>query len=171
MWRTLKSLLKFPATRGTLVFQQALCLVFLLLGCPLLRADMSSVPLGSTIRGFVMPQRNEQGEMQANITGDTATAVSVNRTTITGLKIELYDGKEVGTTITSPKSDLWNEENRLSTRSGVLIKRENMTITAQTMEWELKEQRAVLRQQVRVVIDKLDFGAKPKDETKPESLQ
>jgi hypothetical protein len=129
---------------------------------PLLQSQVAPVPLGSTIKGFVLPQRNAEGELSANITGETAKAVSINRTEITGLKIDLYEGKEIGTVITSPKSDLWNEENRLSTRSGVLIKRGDMTISAEAMEWELKEQRAVLRKQVRVVIDKFDFGATPK---------
>ena len=143
-----------------------LSLFLLFLGCSCLLADMSAIPLGATIKGFVMPQRNEQGEMQANITGDTAKAVSVNRTEIEGLKIELYDGKEIGTVITSPKSDLWVQENRLSTRNGVLIKRGDMIISALSMEWELKEQRAVLRRQVRVEVQKFDFGAPPSGEAK-----
>ncbi len=143
-----------------------LSLVFVVLSSCLLKADLSSLPLGATIKGFVLPQRNAQGEMQATIKGDTAKAVSMNRTEITGLTIEIYDGKDIGTVITSDKADLWNEDNRLSTRSGVIIKRGDMQISSRSMEWELKEQRAVLREQVRVVIEKLDFGVPATESTK-----
>jgi hypothetical protein len=88
--------------------------------------------------------------------------VSVNRTEIYGLKIQLYEGDTVMTTITAPRSDLWNLENRLTGRDGVRVERGDLEITAQMVEWEPKQQRAILRKEVRVVIKEMDFGATQK---------
>lgn len=118
-------------------------------------ANMSQ---GQVTKGFTLPQYQD-GKQTAMISGDEARVISVNRTEITGLKVDLYEDGKVTTTITSPKSDYWNADNKMRTRYGVEIKRPDMTVSAQTMEWEIKEQRGVLRQNVKVVINTLDLSA------------
>jgi hypothetical protein len=139
-----------------------LSLILLLLSLLSSQAQVTPAPLGSTVKGFVLPQRNAEGKLEANITGDTAKVVSVNRTEIYGLKIQLYEGDTVMTTITAPRSDLWTLENRLTGRDGVRVERGDLEITAQMVEWEPKQQRAILRKEVRVVIKEMDFGATQK---------
>ena len=137
----------------------------LVLGAVGLLADInpSTMPVGSVIKGFVMPQRNAQGDLQANITGDAANVVSPNRIVITGLKVQLYDaaGTVVTTTITSPQCDFWQLERRLSGHSGVLIVRPESRITADNVDWDFKTQTAVLHKNVRVVLPQFAVGNPP----------
>jgi len=118
----------------------------------------SSAPVGSTIKGFTWPQRNEAGELEANLTGDEARVISVNRTEVVNAKLERYnsDGK-VTLTITSPQCDLWVMDHRVSTKNGVRMETPEMIVTAQQMDWETTEKRGVLRHNVRVVLPNLNL--------------
>ena len=132
-------------------------------GISRLSAQMNGMPLGSVVRNFVMPQRDAQGDLQANITGDQATIVSYNRTQIINLKVELYDssGQNVTTTVTSPRCDYWTLERRLSSSDGVLLVRPESRITADAVEWDFKTQIAVLHSNVKVVLPKFTIGGTP----------
>ncbi|MDD2677221.1 MAG: hypothetical protein PHP75_07125 [Methylacidiphilaceae bacterium] len=124
------------------------------------RADSASIPLGSVVKEFRLPQRNTQGGLDGVITGREAHAISVNRTEIIDMKIELYDQGKIGTTILSPRCDLWKLEDRLSTQSGAVVERPDLRLTSQIMDWEVAEHRGVFRQNVRVVLFHLPL-AKP----------
>jgi len=136
---------------------------FGLAGVSRLSAQMNGMPLGSVVKNFVMPQRDAQGDLQANITGDQATIVSYNRTQIINLKVELYDsgGQTVTTTVTSPRCDYWTLERRLSSSDGVLVVRPESRITADAIEWDFKTQIAVLHNNVKVVLPKFTIGGTP----------
>ena len=125
---------------------------------------MGAMPLGSEIRGFSMPQRNGAGQLEANIAGETATAVSISRTAIRGLHVDLYDGGKVASVITAPQCDFWNLERRLSGSGGVQIQRADVRITADAFDWDFKTQSALLRNHVRVGLGKFIVGA-PTDST------
>src|SRR5262249_41433183 len=83
--------------------------------------SMSAVGVGEVTRDFSFPQINEKGKVEAMLTGKEARTITANRTQISDMKIEVYDGDTVTTTITSPKCDLWNMDKTLRTRSGVVI--------------------------------------------------
>ncbi|HEY8966946.1 MAG TPA: hypothetical protein VIM58_10905, partial [Candidatus Methylacidiphilales bacterium] len=137
-----------------------LVLAAFFLAAPLLRAQqqIGAMPLGSEIKGFSMPQRNTAGEMEANIAGDTAKAVSVNRTAITGLRVDLYSDGKIASVITAPQCDFWNLERRLSGGTGVEVKRADVTIRADSFDWDFKTQTAFLRNHVRVDLGKFVVG-------------
>jgi hypothetical protein len=118
----------------------------------------NSSPVGTVVKGFTMPLRNEAGVMEANLTGREAKVLTVNRTRIDDLKIEIYEGEKVAVLITSPSCDFWRADNRLTTRNGVNIEREGMVIQANGMEWEYKDKRGVLRQQVKVTLKNFNLG-------------
>ncbi|WP_018291947.1 hypothetical protein [Verrucomicrobium sp. 3C] len=124
-------------------------------------ADSASIPLGSVVKEFRLPQRNAQGGLDGVITGREAHAISVNRTEIIDMKIELYDQGKIGTTILSPRCDLWKLQDRLSTQSGAVVERPDLRLTSQTMDWEVGEHRGVFRQNVRVVLFHLPLGKPP----------
>ncbi|MDD4932256.1 MAG: hypothetical protein PHO89_02165 [Methylacidiphilaceae bacterium] len=130
-------------------------------------ADSASIPLGSVVKEFRLPQRNAQGGVDAIVTGREAHAISVNRTEIMDMKIELYDQGKIGTTILSPRCDLWKLEDRLSTQSGAVVERPDLRLTSQIMDWEVAEHRGVFRQNVRVVLFHLPL-AKPPGQPKAE---
>lgn len=122
---------------------------------------------GQVTKGFTLPQY-QNGKLTAMINGAEARTISVNRTEIIDLKVDLYEADTVSTTITSPKSDYWTADNKMRTRFGVVITRADMVISAQTMEWEIKEQRGVLRQDVKVVLNSLDL-TKPAETPSPQA--
>lgn len=145
----------------------ALCLLAAVIPAPAQQTPAQPAPSksptggmtqGQVTKGFTLPQYQD-GKPTAMISGEEARVISVNRTEITGLKVDLYEDGKVTTTITSPKSDYWTADNKMRTRFGVQISRADMVITAQTMEWEVKEQRGVLRQNVKVVLNSLDLAA------------
>lgn len=129
------------------------------------KSPTGNMTQGQVTKGFTLPQYTD-GKLTAMINGGEARVISVNRTEITALRVDLYEDGKVATTITSPKSDYWNADNKMRTRFGVEIVRSDMTVTAQTMEWEIKEQRGVLRQNVKVVLNSLDL-AKPAETPNP----
>jgi hypothetical protein len=118
----------------------------------------SSQPVGQVIKNFSMPQTDANGAITSMTMGDEAHVISANRTEIRNMKIDLYEGNDVTTVIQSPRCDLWKSINRLRTREGVIIKRPNMEITAQTMDWECADRRGVLRQNVRVIMQDFNLG-------------
>lgn len=138
----------------------ALCWAVILAFSERSAADSASIPLGSVVKEFRLPQRNSQGQLDGIITGREARAISVNRTEILDMKIDLYDQGKVSTTILSPRCDLWKLEGRLSTQSGAVIERPDLRLTSQIMDWEVGGHRGVFRQNVRVVLYHLPL-AKP----------
>lgn len=132
-----------------------------------------STTIGSVVKGFSIPQHNESGELVSKIGGSEANTVSPNRAVIKELTMEFYNKGAVTMKITSPKSDYWFLQNRLNTREGVIIERENMTISAQVFQWDEKEKKGVLQKNVSVVLKNFDLATPvtPPSSTTPLSPQ
>ena len=111
-----------------------------------------STTIGSVVKGFSLPQHNEEGELISKIAGTQANTVSPNRAVIKELVMEFYHKGEVTMKVTSPKCDYWFLQNRLNTRDGVTIERDNMVITAQNFQWEEKAKKGILQKNVSVVL-------------------
>jgi hypothetical protein len=127
-------------------------------------------PIGSTVKGFVLDQRDPQtGELKATLRGATAKVLTVNRTEITDMAVEMMSGDKVSMTMTSPKCNYWHLEGRLSTNNSVKIMRDDLEIEAQNMEWDYKERKGVLRNNVKVIMKGIDLGSPAEPATKPAS--
>lgn len=111
-----------------------------------------STTIGSVVKGFSVPQHNDEGELISKIAGTQANTVSPNRAVIKELIMEFYNKGEVTMKVTSPQCDYWFLQSRLNTREGVTIERDNMVITAQNFQWEEKEKKGVLQKNVKVII-------------------
>ncbi|WP_093285050.1 hypothetical protein [Verrucomicrobium sp. GAS474] len=144
-------------------------IVLLAPASPLRAQQIGAMPLGSEIKGFSMPQRNTAGEMEANIAGETAKAVSISRTAIQGLHVDLYSDGKVASVITAPKCDFWNLERRLSGSSGVAIQRADLQIRADSFDWDFKTQTALLRNNVHVGLGKFIVGVPAASAASPSS--
>ncbi|MEM9399024.1 MAG: hypothetical protein AAF984_02340 [Verrucomicrobiota bacterium] len=108
--------------------------------------------IGSIIRGFEMPQHDENGVLKLKVIGREATVMTMNRIKVRGLKIELYDNDETIMEVTSKQSDFWRIENRLTTSHGVNIKRAGLNVEAENMDWNLTENRGHLQGKVKVTL-------------------
>jgi hypothetical protein len=84
-----------------------------------------------------------------------------NRTEVTNIKVELFDEGKVTTVMTSPLCDLWRTEGRVTTKSGIILKRDNLEMQSESADWLYKEKKGVLKGNVKVVVSNFEFGAKP----------
>lgn len=113
--------------------------------------------MGDSAKKFTLPV-SENGEVKMKISGDEATKLSINRTEIVNMKIELMNKGLPETIITSPRAYFWTLDQRLQTRNGVRIDRGDMLITAKAMEWQLKNEKGTLRNGVSVKLTGFDLG-------------
>ncbi|MEM1059163.1 MAG: hypothetical protein AAGK14_07930 [Verrucomicrobiota bacterium] len=120
-------------------------------------AQAGGLSMGDKAKKFTLPV-SENGEVKMKISGDEATKLSVNRTEIVNMKIELLEQGIPETIITSPRAYFWTQDRRLQTRNGVRIDRGDMLITAKSMEWQLQGDKGTLRRGVTVKLTGFDVG-------------
>ena len=120
---------------------------------PAVAGNGPEFPIGSVIQNFALPQADASGKKTAMVNGKRATVVSPNQLKIEDLNVELFnsDGK-VETTITATRSDFWRKENRLTTDSGILVKRPTLMISSNGIDWNVADSSGTLYNRVRVVL-------------------
>ena len=79
--------------------------------------------------------------------------MKLNQLKIEDLKVELFNSEgDIETTITATRSDFWRKENRLTTDSGILVKRPTLLISSNGIDWNVAESNGTLYNRVRVVL-------------------
>lgn len=133
---------------------RALAVSALFLGVGALRAGNGpEFPIGSVIQNFSLPQTDATGRQTAIVKGKRATVVSPNQLKIEELNVELYNAEgKPETTITATRSDFWRKENKLTTDSGILVKRPTLLISANGIDWNVADSSGTLYTRVRVVL-------------------
>lgn len=133
---------------------RALAVSALFFGVGALRAGNGpEFPIGSVIQNFSLPQTDATGRQTANVKGKRATVVSPNQLKIEELNVELYNAEgKPETTITATRSDFWRKENKLTTDSGILVKRPTLLISANGIDWNVADSSGTLYTRVRVVL-------------------
>ena len=126
----------------------------LLLGATTLRAGNGpEFPIGSVIQNFSLPQTDSSGRQTALVKGKRATVVSPNQLKIEDLDVELFNSEgKVETTITATRSDFWRKENKLTSDTGILVKRPTLLISANGIDWNVADSSGTLYTRVRVVL-------------------
>ena len=110
-------------------------------------------PIGSVIQNFSLPQADASGRPTALVKGKRATVVSPNQLKIEDLNVELYNAAgKTETTITATRSDFWRRENKLTSDSGILVKRPTLLISANGIDWNVADSSGTLYNRVRVVL-------------------
>jgi hypothetical protein len=122
--------------------------------------NMPQLPVGQTFKNFEYPYYQD-GKLKFTGSAAQAKGITLNRAETTDLKIDVYDNGAVTTTITSPKADLYVNEQILRTKNTVQIDRADMVATSQDCNFDLKNKKYVLRNNVKVVLKHIDFGASP----------
>jgi len=144
--------MKCPPAKFKL-FLTGLVLTVLAISVAFGQADFS---IGSIIKDFEFPQRGSDGKLQLTIYGDEATVISRNRIKVRDLKIEIYREGEVETVLTSPTSDYWSREGRLTSGEGVVVEHPTFRLEAGEMNWELAPSRGFFKNNVRLEIKQLE---------------
>lgn len=111
-------------------------------------------PIGTIIRGFDLPQTNEEGKISSRIRGEEAMVMSANQILIRKLEIEVYENgsDKPTTTILSPECFYWRMENKLTTDNNIEVRRPGMTVTAKAMEWDIKQSKGTFRRNIKVIV-------------------
>ena len=134
--------------------RKAACAMALVLGATALRAGNGpEFPIGSVIQNFSLPQTDSSGRQTALVKGKRATVVSPNQLKIEDLNVELYNSEgKPETVITATRSDFWRKENKLTSDSGILVKRPTLLISANGIDWNVADSSGILYNRVRVVL-------------------
>jgi len=110
-------------------------------------------PIGSVIQNFSLPQADGSGKKTALVRGKRATVVSPNQLKIEDLDVDLYNSEgKADTTITATRCDFWRKENRLTTDSGILVKKPTLLVSANGIDWNVADSCGTLYTRVRVVL-------------------
>ena len=130
---------------------------FALLACTLpllvLAGNGPDFPIGSVIQNFALPQADAAGKKTALVRGKRATVVSPNQLKIEELDVDLYNNEgKADTTITATRCDFWRKENRLTTDSGILVKKPTLMVSANGIDWNVADSCGTLYTRVRVVL-------------------
>jgi LPS export ABC transporter protein LptC len=122
--------------------------------------SMPQLPVGQTFKQFEFPVYQE-GKLKSTLDATEARGITLNRAETTDLKIQIYDNGAVTTTVTSPKADLYVNEQKMRTKNTVRIERADMEATSQDCDFDLKNKKYVLRTNVKVILKHFDISATP----------
>jgi hypothetical protein len=118
---------------------------------------MPQLPVGQTFKQFEFPIYQE-GKLKATLDATEAKGITLNRAETTDLVIKIYDNGEATTTITSPKADLYVNEQKMRTKNTVQIERADLTATSQDCDFDLKTKKYLLRTNVKVILKHFDLS-------------
>jgi len=121
------------------------------------------LPVGQTFKQFEYPLY-QKGILQATFSAVSATGITLNRAETTDLIIKTYDpgnNQVPTTTITTPKADLYVNDQKMRTKDTVDIERADMSATAQICDFDQKTKKYLLRTNVRVVLKHFDLNTGP----------
>ncbi len=108
--------------------------------------SMPQLPVGQTFKQFEYPIY-QQGVLKATLSAETATGITLNRAETSNLVIKTFDNGTNTTTVTSPKADLYVNEQKMRTKNTVLIEREDMEALSQDCDFDLKTKKYILPHQ------------------------
>ena len=121
------------------------------------------LPVGQTFKQFTYPIY-QNGELKSTLFAVQATGITLNRAEATDLTIKTFDpgnDKVPATTITSPKADLYVNEQKMRTKNTVLIERSDLEASSQDCDFDLKTKKYVLRDHVKVILKHFDVSLSP----------
>jgi len=128
--------------------------------------NMPQLPVGQTFKQFEFPIYQD-GKLKATLDATEARGITLNRAETTDLKIQIYDNGAVTTTVTSPKADLYVNEQKMRTKNTVQIERPDMEATSQDCDFDLKTKKYVLRTNVKVVLKHFNLSSTPANGAAP----
>ena len=118
------------------------------------------LPVGQIFKQFEFPIYQD-GKLKATLDAQEARGITLNRAETDDLRIQIYENGAVTTTITSPKADLYVNEQKMRSKNTVQIERADMEATSQNCDFDLKTKKYVLRTNVKVTLKHFDVSLTP----------
>lgn len=118
------------------------------------------VPIGVPVKGLKIPHRNEEGKLVLTMEAEVAKKVDERHVEMENMKIESFDDDGRKMHIELPHSIFDLQTRILAGDTHTLIQREDFQITGDAVEFNTKTRYAILRGNIRMVIDSGDTEKK-----------
>ena len=108
---------------------------------------------GESIKGFRVPDYNEDGSLKSILYG--STAVKNNQTQVwkmTGVKIDVFSSNKVSAVVTSPGCDFDMRKGSASSDDPIVILHDRAQIRGTGYVWDQKKETFQINSQARVMI-------------------
>lgn len=122
------------------------------------------LPVGHDAKGLTIPYRDGDGKLQMRFVMELGKRIDPDHLAMTKLLIETFDDTEVKEmTIDLPDSVLDLNTRVITTRTGVLIKRDDFELTGKTMEFNTETKQGRLGGKVHMKIYNLENETTPEE--------
>ena len=108
---------------------------------------------GQNIKGFRLPEYDEDGKLKQQLYGETATFLQDGIIQLTGLRIEIFRRGEVTARITSPECAYDPNRKRAASKEHIRIVTEKAVLTGDGFAWNGETEQFQIFQNARVVLD------------------
>lgn len=108
---------------------------------------------GESIKGFRVPDYNEDGSLKSILYG--STAVKNNKTQVwnmTGVKIEMFSSNRVSAVVTSPGCDFEMRKGTGTSEKPIVILHDRLQVQGTGYTWDQKKETFKINSQARVMI-------------------
>ncbi len=126
--------------------------VLLLLAVPAARAQLA----GQEVRGFTLPEYDEDGNLRQELYGETATLLDGGLMQLSGLRIEFFDQGRLAARVRAPECALDQLAKRAASRSHIRIVTDKGVLSGDGFAWNGENEQFQIFQNVRVVLDATD---------------
>ena len=127
---------------------------------------------GQAVKGFRLPEYDEDGLLKQQLYGETATFLPDGIIQLTGLKIEIFRRGEVTSRIFSPACAYDPDRKRAASKEHIRIVTEKAVLTGDGFAWNGENEQFQIFKNAKVTLDKrVEKGLKapPPDSAEPPS--
>ena len=108
---------------------------------------------GQNIKGFRLPEYDEDGKLKQQLYGETATFLQDGIIQLTGLKIEIFRRGEVTARITSPECAYDPNRKRAASKDHIRIVTEKAVLTGDGFAWNGENEQFQIFKNAKVTLD------------------
>jgi hypothetical protein len=108
---------------------------------------------GQAVKGFRLPEYDENGKLKQQLYGETATFLPDGVIQLTGLKIEIFRQGEVTARITSPECAYDPNRKRAASKDHVRIVTEKAVLTGDGFAWNGENEQFQIFKNAKVTLD------------------
>lgn len=114
---------------------------------------------GQAIKGFRLPEYDENGKLKQQLYGETATFLADGIIQLTGLKIEIFRAGQVTARVFSPECAYDPNRKRAASKEHVRIVTEKGVLTGDGFAWNGENEQFQIFKNARVTLDgQMDSG-------------
>ena len=115
--------------------------------------DASAQLEGQSVKGFRLPEYDENGKLKQQLYGETATFLQDGLIQLTGLKIEVFREGEVMARIFSPLCAYDPNRKRAASKEHIRIVAEKAVLTGDGFAWNGENEQFQIFKNAKVVLD------------------